>query len=62
MVDKGWVRSRNPSILTQQALQQQQVWLGQLSSALSFAVSNKLRVCMGGGDIYGKCQPGKKGS
>lgn len=42
MVGKGGVRSRNPSILTQQALQQQQVWLGELSSALSFAVSNKL--------------------
>lgn len=38
---KGGVRSRDPSILTKQAVQQQQVWLGQLSSPLSFAVSKK---------------------
>lgn len=49
---KGGVRSRDPSILTQQAVQQQQVWPGQLSSPLTFAVSKKqitLKVGMGGG-------------
>lgn len=65
---KGGVRSKTPSILTQQAVQQQQVWLGQLSSALSFAVSKKKKKQItlkvrnwgsGGRSVFGKCQPGK---